>query len=145
VKQQVSESAGRRVSGKPAPRTRHFRDLLVWQKSMQLARAVYRETSDFPKAELFGLTSQMRRAAVSVPSNIAEGHGRLSDGNMRLFLAQARGSLCELETQIELAAGLGLLKPVAEKRLLESCREIGRMLNGLLAVLESRLADSLTC
>lgn len=104
---------------------------------MQLARDVYRETSGFPNGELFGLTSQMRRAAVSVPSNIAEGHGRLSDGNMRVFPAQARGSLCELETQIELASDLDLLKAEAEKRLLESCREIGRMLNGLLAVLES--------
>jgi four helix bundle protein len=118
------------------PRTRHFRDLLVWQKSMRLARDVYRETSEFPKAEMFGLTSQMRRAAVSVPSNIAEGHGRLSDGSMRVFLSQARGSLCELETQIELASGLELIKPEAEKRLLDSCREIGRMLNGLLAVLQ---------
>jgi four helix bundle protein len=108
----------------------------VWQKSMQLAREIYRETSGFPKAELFGLTSQMRRAAVSVPSSIAEGHGRLSDGKMRVFLAQARGSLCELETQIELASSLDLLRPEAEKRSLESCHEIGRMLNGLLSVLE---------
>jgi four helix bundle protein len=118
------------------PRTRYFRDLLVWQKAMDLARSVYRDTSRFPKAELFGLTSQMRRAAVSVPSNIAEGHGRLSDGNMRVFLAQARGSLFELETQIELASGLELLSPEAAKRLIERCHEIGRMLNGLLAVLE---------
>ena len=138
MKQQVSASrAGQRVSGKSTPRTRHFRDLLVWQKSMQLTREVYQETAGFPKAELFGLTSQMRRAAVSVPSNIAEGHGRLSDGNMRVFLAQARGSLFELETQIELASGLAFLRPEPEKRLLESCHEIGRMLNGLLAVLES--------
>ena len=112
MKQPVSVSrASQRVSGKPMPRTRYFRDLLVWQKAMDLARSVYRDTSRFPKAELFGLTSQMRRAAVSVPSNIAEGHGRLSDGNMRVFLAQARGSLFELETQIELASGLELLKP----------------------------------
>jgi four helix bundle protein len=138
MKQQVSASrASQRVSGKPAVRTRYFRDLLVWQKSMQLARAIYRNTSSFPRTEVFGLTGQMRRAAVSVPSSIAEGHGRLTDGSMRVFLAQARGSLFELETQIELASGLGYLKPEAEKELLESCREIGRMLNGLLAVLES--------
>jgi len=79
----------------------------------------------------------MRRFAVSVPSNIAEGHGRLSDGNMRVFLAQARGSLFELETQIELALGLSYLKPGAGKELLESCHEVARMLNGLLSVLES--------
>ncbi|HVT97185.1 MAG TPA: four helix bundle protein [Acidobacteriaceae bacterium] len=137
MKQQVSASrAGQRVSGKSTPRTRYFRDLLVWQKSMQLAKAVYQGTSGFPKSEVFGLSGQMRRAAVSVPSNIAEGHGRLSDGSMRVFLAQARGSLYELETQIELASGLGYLELEAEKELLESCREIGRMLNGLLAVLE---------
>jgi four helix bundle protein len=65
---------------------------------MQLAREVYRLTADFPKSEVFGLQSQMRRAAVSVPSNIAEGHGRLSDQLLRVFLAQARGSLYELET-----------------------------------------------
>lgn len=149
MKQQVSASrASQRVSGKVSARTRYFRDLLVWQKAMELARAVYRGTANFPKAEIFGLTAQMRRAAVSVPSNIAEGHGRLSDGNMRLFLAHARGSLYELETQIELASGFGYLKSEAEKELLESCREVGRMLNGLLAVLESQpcwLADLLTC
>ena len=104
---------------------------------MQLAHVVYRDTTAFPKHELFGLSSQMRRFAVSVPSNIAEGHGRLSDGNMRVFLAQARGSLFELETQIELASGLSYLKPGAGKELLESCHEVARMLNGLLSVLES--------
>jgi four helix bundle protein len=135
--QRVSASrASQRVSEKPGARTRYFRDLLVWQKSMQLARDVYRHTSSFPKAEIFGLTGQMRRAAVPVPSNIAEGHGRLTDGNMRLFLAQARGSLFELETQIELASGLDYLTTEAERNLLESCHEVGRMLNGLLAVLE---------
>jgi len=138
MKQQAGASrASQRVSEKPVARTRYFRDLLVWQKSMQLAHAVYRNTSGFPRSEVFGLAGQMRRAAVSVPSNIAEGHGRLSDRSMRVFLAQARGSLFELETQTELASGLGYLKPEAEKELLESCREIGRMLNGLLAVLES--------
>jgi four helix bundle protein len=138
MKQQVSASqAGQRVREKPAVRTRYFRDLLVWQKSMLLAHAIYRSTGGFPKSEIFGLTGQMRRAAVSVPSNIAEGHGRLTDGSMRVFLAQARGSLFELETQIELASGLGYLKSDTGKELLENCREIGRMLNGLLAVLES--------
>jgi len=116
MKQQVgAPRASQQVSEKRPVRTRYFRDLLVWQKSMQLAHAIYRHTSDFPKAEVFGLTGQMRRAAVSVPSNIAEGHGRLSDGSMRVFVAQARGSLFELETQIELASGLGYLKSGAEK------------------------------
>jgi four helix bundle protein len=81
--------------------TRHFRELLVWQRAMSLARDIYRATASLPKSEVFGLQSRMRRAAVSVPSNIAEGHGRLSDKFLRVFLAQARGSLYELETQIE--------------------------------------------
>jgi four helix bundle protein len=118
-------------------RTRHFRDLLVWQKSMQLARDVYHYTSTFPKSEMFGLVSQMRRAAVSVPSNIAEGHGRLSDRMLRVFLAQARGSLFELETQTELARDLELLQALDADRLLEQASEISRMLNGLIRVLES--------
>jgi hypothetical protein len=81
--QQVSQSAGQ-------PRTRHFRDLIAWQKAMLLVRTVYTLTATFPKSEQFGLVSQMRRSAVSVPSNIAEGHGRLSDKSFRLFLSQAR-------------------------------------------------------
>ena len=104
-------------------RTRHFRDLLVWQKSMELARAVYRHTASFPQAEIFGLMGQMRRAAVSVPSNIAEGHGRLTDGNMRVFIANARGSLFELETQIELSRDLEYLRVDTAKELLEQCSE----------------------
>jgi four helix bundle protein len=137
MKQQASQTtASQQVSAKARTRTRHFRDLMVWQKSMQLAQKIYQNTADFPKHEIFGLTSQMRRAAVSVPSNIAEGHGRLTDGNMRLFLGQARGSLYELETQIELARRLNYLQTESEKDLLESCREVGKMLNGLLAVLE---------
>lgn len=117
-------------------RTRHFRDLLVWQKAKLLVKEVYRATVAFPKNEIFGLTSQMRRAAVSVPSNIAEGHGRLTDGNMRVFLGQARGSLFELETQIELARDLEFLDEEVTKELLVQCAEIARMLNGLLGVLE---------
>jgi four helix bundle protein len=121
-------------------RTRHFKDLLVWQKAMQLARDVYRETSRFPKAEMFGFTSQLRRAAVSVPSNIAEGHGRLSDKSLRIFLAQARGSLFEIETQVQLAADLGYLSPNAGSGLNGQCEEIARMLNGLLAAIERTVA-----
>jgi four helix bundle protein len=104
---------------------------------MALAKAVYRQTTGFPKAELFGITSQMRRASLSVPSNIAEGHGRLSDGSLRVFLGQARGSLYELETQIELACDLEYLQTKDAKELLELSREVGRMLNGLIGVLES--------
>jgi four helix bundle protein len=137
VKQPVSETAaGQQVSLKAKARTRHFRDLKVWQKAMLLTQSIYRATEDFPKAEIFGLTAQIRRSAVSIPSNIAEGHGRLSDGSMRLFLGHARGSLYELETQIELARRLKFLRAESERELLESCQEIGEMLNGLLAVLD---------
>jgi four helix bundle protein len=113
-------------------RTRHFRDLLVWQKAMELAHDAYCATAAFPKDETFGLRSQIRRAAVSVPSNIAEGHGRLSDGSMRIFLGHARGSLYELMTQIELASNLEFLKTDNAIPLLERCTEISKMLNGLL-------------
>ena len=118
-------------------RTRHYRDLLVWQKAMELARAVYRETEALPKTEMYGLQSQMRRAAVSVPSNIAEGHGRLNDGHFRQFLATSRGSLFELQTQMELASDLKLLDEVRIKALMEQCEEVARLMNGLLAALQS--------
>jgi four helix bundle protein len=119
-------------------RTRHFRDLLLWQKAMTRAKDVYRATAAFPKEEMFGLKSQMRRAAVSVPSNIAEGHGRLSDHLLRVFRAQARGSLYELETQVLLSRDLEFLQPQETQPLIEQCNEISRMLNGLLAVLKPR-------
>ncbi len=90
-------------------KTRHYRELLVWQEAMKLAQDVYKSVQGFTKEELFGLASQLRRAAVSVPSNIAEGHGRTSDKSFALFLGQARGSLYELETQIELAQKLGYI------------------------------------
>jgi four helix bundle protein len=105
---------------------------------MQLAREVYRQTSALPKSEIFGLQSQMRRAAVSVPSNIAEGHGRLSDRLLRVFLAQARGSLYELETQIQLCHDLDFIQPAAAKDLVERCNEVARMINGLLKSLKSK-------
>jgi four helix bundle protein len=107
----------------------------VWQKAMQLARDVHKATSRFPKEELFGLTGQMRRASVSIPSNIAEGHGRLSDPGLRVFLAQARGSVFELQTQIDLARDFNYLDERAAKGLCEECDEVAKMLNGLLAAL----------
>ena len=113
-------------------KTRHFRDLQVWQRTMQLARNIYRVTESFPRAEIFGLTNQLRRAAISIPGNIAESHGRLSDKSLAVFLGQARGSLNEVETQLELAASLGYLPEEALQQLLADCAEAGRMLNGLL-------------
>jgi len=92
-----------KIVGNNGTRTRNYRDLLVWQKAVELARAIYRETANLPKTEMFGLQSQMRRAAVPIPSNLAEGHGRLDDGHFRQFLANSRGSLFEMQTQLELA------------------------------------------
>ncbi|HUH61590.1 MAG TPA: four helix bundle protein, partial [Terracidiphilus sp.] len=85
-----------------------FRDLHVWQRAMQLTVAIYRLTKDFPKEEQFGWTSQIRRSAISIPSNIAEGQGRSTNGEFRQFLSIARGSNCELQTQLEIARALGL-------------------------------------
>ncbi|MGO9338538.1 MAG: four helix bundle protein [Terracidiphilus sp.] len=118
-------------------RIRHFRDLIVWQRAMVLARAVYSETESLPQKEVFGLQSQMRRAAVSVASNIAEGHGRLNDGHFRQFLANARGSLFEPQTQIELSAGLGFLNQARANILMEQSEEVARLINGLLHSMEA--------
>ena len=110
-----------------------YRDLLAWQKSMQFVTDVYHETADFPKEEVYGLTNQLRRAAVSVPSNIAEGHGRSSKKEFHRFVSQARGSLLEVETQLEIARNLGYLSADGASVLLSKASEIARMLNGLLS------------
>ena len=124
--------------------TKRFRDLVVWQRSMKLAEAIYAIARDFPKEELFGLSSQMRRAAVSVPSNIAEGFGRDSDRGFAVFLAQARGSLYELETQIELARNLALVDKTRAAQLLADSAEIGRMMHGLRSALHRNPAPTST-
>jgi four helix bundle protein len=100
---------------------------------MELVTATYRSTAGFPKGEQFGLTSQLRRAAVSIPSNVAEGQGRLSEKEFRHFLGQARGSLMEVETQFQIAQNLGYLQAEQTTELLTICAEVGRILNGLLA------------
>ena len=117
-------------------RTRHYRDLLVWQKAMDLARSVYRATDGLPKSETYGLQSKLRRAAVSIPSNITEGHGRLNDGHFRQFLATSRGSLFELQTQLELAADLNLIQVGVAAGLMQQGEEVARLINGLLAALD---------
>ena len=89
---------------------RDYRDLKVWQAGLKLAEAVHAVTTDFPKAEVFGLISQLRRAAVSIPSNIAEGHARDSTKEFLRFISIAMGSLAELETQLTLACRLGFLE-----------------------------------
>lgn len=104
---------------------------------MSLAKTVYGETECLPKNEMYGLQSQMRRAAVAIPSNIAEGHGRLNDGHFRQFLAISRGSLFELQTQLELAGDLKLLDSVDVAALMEQCEEVARLINGLAGALHS--------
>ncbi len=118
-------------------RTRYFRDLHVWQKAMELARQVYLRTEEFPKAETFGLRMQMRRSSVSVASHIAEGHGKLTDAELRKSLGSARGSLYEFETQNELACGLGFIDKDSSLKLLELATETAKLINGLLGKLES--------
>jgi four helix bundle protein len=114
---------------------RSYRDLVVWQKSVELVTAVYKVTSDFPRQEVFGLTSQMRRCAVSVPSNIAEGQGRATKGEFIQFLSHARGSLFELETQLCIASKLGYLAADQTQDLELKAQEVARILNGLLTSL----------
>ncbi len=116
-------------------RTRHYRDLVVWQKAMELAREVYLRTEDFPKSETFGLRMQMRRSATSVPSHIAEGHGRLTDADFRRFLGMARGSLYEQETQIELSYGMQFIPQDSADHLLTLSTEVAKLSNGLIGVL----------
>lgn len=107
---------------------------------MRLVEAVYAVTGQFPKGELFGLVNQMRRAAVSVPSNVAEGYGRGSDKSFVHFLNQAQGSLYELETQVELARNLKLIPEQGAEGLLAEAAEIGRMLHGLRGALRRDIA-----
>lgn len=106
---------------------------------MALARDVFQLTAGFPKSQTFGLASQMQRAAVSIPSNIAEGHGRLTERSFALFLSQARGSLNELETQVELSSQMGFANPSICRKLLAEGEELAKMLNALLTAV--RKAD----
>ena len=114
-----------------------YRDLQVWKKSMQLAVSIYGLSKEFPREELYGLTSQIRRSAVSIPSNIAEGHGRQNTGEFKYFLGIARGSNYELQTQLELARSLELENPVQIGKASELSDEVGKMIYGLLETLHN--------
>lgn len=114
-----------------------FRDLRVWQQAMELALTIYRITANFPKYELYGLAQQMRRAAVSVASNIAEGKGRYHDKEFRQFLFHARGSLLELETQLAIASQLEYLTEEQSTRTQQLATQVGRGLSGLVNSLAS--------
>lgn len=110
---------------------RDYRDLIAWQKAMDFAEVVYAATQRFPDEEKYGLTSQLRRSAVSVASNIAEGQGRYSDAEFVRFLSIANGSLREAETQLQLAQRFGYLDSATFDTAFESAREVGRLIAGL--------------
>jgi len=112
-------------------KSQSHRELLVWQKSIALAKAIYKLTAEFPSEEKIGLVSQMRRAAVSVPSNIAEGQARNTTGEFVQFISHAEGSLAELDTQLILAVELSFLASEKAKPCADSINELRRMLNGL--------------
>ena len=116
-------------------RIRSYRDLVVWQRGMTLVRETYELTLTFPRDERFGLTAQLRRATVSVPANIAEGHGRVHLGDYIHHLSIAQGSLCEIETLLLLSIELRLTPAHRVAPLLETCREVGRLLGGLIRAL----------
>ncbi|MFH1004879.1 MAG: four helix bundle protein [Bacteroidota bacterium] len=111
---------------------KNFQDLIVWQKSINLTKQIYQHTSSFPKEEMYGLTSQMRRASVSIPANISEGQARNTTGEFIQFLGIAKGSLAELRTLILLSRNLEFLTKENSEVLLNNCVEIAKLLNGLM-------------
>jgi four helix bundle protein len=121
--------------------SRSYRDLVAWQKSMDLAESIYSCTRSFPREEMYGIISQMRRAVASVPSNIAEGQARNNSGEFRQFLGIARGSVAELETWILLYERLSYLDSARSEKLLADCGEIQKLLTGLKNSLRTKKPD----
>jgi four helix bundle protein len=113
-----------------------YKDLIVWQKSVSMVTEVYRATKAFPREETYGLTGQLRRSAISVASNIAEGQGRLSRREFRQFLGHARGSLIEMETQVVIAGNLGYLSRDAKEHPTAASNEVSRLLHRLMQSIE---------
>jgi four helix bundle protein len=118
-----------------------YRDLKIWQAAIDLAENVYSHSRDFPKAEVYGLTAQMRRAAVSIAANIAEGHGRETTGAFIQFLRVAQGSVKELETHLIIARRLDISPSNESDTLLAQCDELGRMVRGLIRSLQDKQRD----
>lgn len=116
-----------------------FRELIVWQKSIDLVERVYQITNSFPKEEMFSLTSQIRRSAISIPSNVAEGFGRKSTLDYIHFLHISRGSLYELQTQLEISSRIKYLSESELKLVIEKCKEVAKMLNGLIVSLANKI------
>ncbi len=121
---------------------KNYTELKVWQKAYQLCLEIYKITKDFPREERYGLTAQIRRAAVSIPSNIAEGYGRRTLGEYIQSLTIAYGSICELETQVLLSNDLTYIKEENFDKLQRNIKEIERMLKALIRSLENRHEDS---
>src|SRR6266404_2204441 len=119
-----------------------YSDLIAWQKAMDLVEEVYKITKGFPKEELYGLVSQMRRAAISVPSNIAEGHSRNGSREFVHHLSIAHGSLSEVETQVEIGRRLGYVTEEQQTRFLQMASETGRIINGLMSSVEKYAATA---
>ena len=117
---------------------RSYKELLVWQKGLSLVKLVYKVTKEFPADERFGLVSQMRRASVSIPSNLAEGQSRRTTGEFLQFISQAEGSLAELETQMIISTELGFVNPDNAQPLLVVIEELQKMLNSLRTKLATR-------
>jgi len=118
-----------------------FEDLDVFNRAVSLMVAVYRATEDFPRREQYGLASQLRRASVSVLSDIAEGQGRLTPGEWRQMLSHARGSLFEVEAQLIAATKLGYLDEISMKQIRSKCKSVGKPLAGLIAYVQTKEAD----
>jgi four helix bundle protein len=119
-----------------------YRDLRVWQEAMTLAESCYRTTRGFPKDELFGLTSQTRRAAASIAANIAEGHGRENTGSFVQYLRIAQGSLKELETHLLLSERIGLIEPADNEQVLKHCEILGKGIRALIRSLQQKGAST---
>jgi four helix bundle protein len=110
-----------------------YRELIAWQKAMSFVMDIYKATRTFPRDEVFGLASQTRRAAVAIPTNIAEGQARFTGNDFFYFLGRARGALVEVETQLMIAQNLGYVAPEEGEQLLSKASELGKILSGLIA------------
>jgi four helix bundle protein len=123
-------------------RVNSYRELKVWQEAMAIARNCYSLTAQFPKEELFGLTSQVRRSAASIAANIAEGHGRENTGSFIQFLRVAQGSLKELETHLMLAEQVKVCAVAGAQPILVQCESLGKMLRSLIRALQAKKSQS---
>jgi four helix bundle protein len=124
-----------------AVQVKSYQDLIAWRDAMALVIEVYKATANFPRHEIYGLSSQLRRAATSIPSNIAEGHGRATSGEFVQFLCHARGSLCEVETQIIIARELAYITAGQEHLLIARTDRLGRILQGLITSIQRRKSN----